>query len=300
MKDYLEYYYNINIINYYAINNNYLILDNYDNTYYLYQYDKELININYILNIIRKININNTFYYPIIYDKYNNIINKYSDKEYILLKVKGLINTNINIVDMLNNNKLLKVNNKPIDLEKLWSNKIDYLEYQVSQLAKDKKELIDSFSYFIGLAENAISLLNINNINYKNASISIVHNRIKYPNNTIDYYNTLNIMIDYSTRDLAEYIKDKLYNKLDVSKDIDYILNQDLNRDDLLIFYARLLFPSTYFDCIENILLNNYNENILDKYIDNNNDYLYMLQETYYKINKKNQIMIPNWIKEVR
>ena len=299
MNNWLKYYYDINVIDINKIDDNYLLLDKYDNYYLLFYYDKDKININYINNILNKINLNKTLYYQLILDKYNHIINIYEEKEYILLKIKGLINEEINIKEIINNIKIFKVNNKPINLENIWSKKIDYLEYQISELAKDKNEIIDSFSYFVGLAENSISILNINKVNYSNASISLVHNRVYYPNKAINYYNPLNLMIDYSSRDLAEYIKEKLYSKKDVTKDIDLIIN-NLNKDDLIIFYARLMFPSTYFDAIENILLNNYNENVLDKYIDLNKEYLYMLQETYYKINKKNHIMIPNWIIKVR
>lgn len=299
MNNWIKYYYDIDIVDYYQLKNNYLLLDKYDNYYLLYFYDKDKININYIINILSKVNINNTLYYQIIYDRYNNIINNYENKEYILLKVKGLINDEINLNEIISNTYKVIVNDKIIDLQSLWSKKVDYLEYQISQLAKEKREVIDSFSYFIGLAENAISILNINNINYSNARLSLVHNRIFFPNKSIDYYNSLNLMIDYKVRDLAEYVKEKLYSNKDVSKDIDIILN-NINNDEAIIFYARLMFPSTYFDAVENILLNNANENIIDNYIDMNKEYLYMLQETYYKINKKNHIVIPSWIIKVR
>ena len=44
----------------------------------------------------------------------------------------------------------------------LWSAKLDYFEYQVSELGKDKPLILDSFSYYLGLGENAISYLLVN------------------------------------------------------------------------------------------------------------------------------------------
>ena len=300
MKNWINYYYNVIINEIYPFNDNYLIFDNLDNYYYLFLYDKEKMNINYTLSYLNKINFNKTLYFDIINSNNGKVINNYNNKDYALLKIKGLVNVEINLTEILYNINNLKIDNKIINLEDLWSKKIDYLEYQISQLAKDKKEIIDSFSFFVGLAENAISFLNINKIDYKKVSTSLVHNRIYYPNVSLSYYNPLNLIVDYSVRDVAEYIKEKVFLKKDITKDIDYVLKQNFNNEDIKVFYARLMFPSTYFDAIENILLNNYDESILDKYVDSYKEYLFMLQEVYYKINKKNQIMIPSWIKGVR
>ena len=110
---------------------------------------------------------------------------------------------------MVNNNIKYRYlnNNNNIDLNKLWSNKIDYLEYQVSQLGTNYNEILNSFSFFIGLSENAISFLNINNINYNNTHKTLNHLRIKNNMLFIDYYNPINILIDYDIRDYSEYIK---------------------------------------------------------------------------------------------
>lgn len=41
----------------------------------------------------------------------------------------------------------------------MWQSKIDYIEYQMSQFGKKYKYINQSFNYYIGLAENAISIL---------------------------------------------------------------------------------------------------------------------------------------------
>ncbi len=44
---------------------------------------------------------------------------------------------------------------------------VDYFEYQIRELGKDKKVILDSFSYYIGLGENAISYVNSTIAKYK-------------------------------------------------------------------------------------------------------------------------------------
>ena len=42
----------------------------------------------------------------------------------------------------------------------MWIRKIDYFEYQISQFGKKYPIIRESFNYYVGLAENGISLLN--------------------------------------------------------------------------------------------------------------------------------------------
>lgn len=58
-----------------------------------------------------------------------------------------------------------------------------------------------------------------------------------------------------------------------------------------------LLFPTTYFDCIESILLGEESEKKLDPFIELNHNYLLLLKDTYYEISKKYSIIIPDWLK---
>ena len=71
----------------------------------------------------------------------------------------------------------------------------------------------------------------------------------------------------------------------------------NLNNDELKLFYARLMFPTQYFDLIEEILLNNKEEKKLDNLIEQIPNYLNLLKDAYYEIKKRIDITIPNWIK---
>ena len=298
MKNMLKYYYNLQDIEILEKNNDYLIIDKNNYTYLLKKYE-ENININYINNILNKIGKSNN--YGIILLNFNqSYITKYNDNKYILIKLNGIINEKIELNEIINNTLKYHVldNKNNLDLISLWSKKIDYLEYQVSSLGKEKKELLNSFSFFIGLAENAISFINVNHINFNNINKSLCHLRIKYNEKVLDYYNPINILIDYEIRDYAEYLKNKILISDDISKDFIFILNNaNLSNDAIKLLYARLLFPTFYFDDVEDILLNNLDEKEINKYIDNLPNYLNMLKDIYLEIQKKGiSLDIPNWI----
>ena len=78
---------------------------------------------------------------------------------------------------------------------------------------------------------------------------------------------------------------------------VKYILdNAKLSNDDIKLFYARLMFPTIYFDTLESILLDNKNESELNIFIETLPKYLNLLKDTYLEIKKSISIDIPNWI----
>ena len=216
MEQFLKYYYSIYVdkINknekyyyFYKDNNLFWIVKNYRSI-------KELNDIYIICNEMLNKNINVSI--PIV-NNYGNIISKYEDADYILLKINCNTSTDLNLDDMININNILSLNNKESQLYRnnwgsLWENKIDYFEYQIRELGRDKKIVLNSFSYYIGLAENAISLVNIANLNNsEDIKVVLSHKRIKYPNMEIDYYNPLNFIFDLNVRDLAGYLKSMFF-----------------------------------------------------------------------------------------
>lgn len=297
MNDLLKFYYNLKDVDILKIDHGFIIMDKDDYTYFLTNVDDNT-NLNNALKIINNIGFRNN-YGIIINNNDNSYISKINDNKYVLIKLKCIINERVTLKDMISNNlkyrDIIKTN---IDLTNLWSKKIDYLEYQVSQLGNNYSELLNSFSFFIGLAENAISFLNINNINYNNTHKTLSHLRINNNELNIDYYNPLNIIIDYEIRDYAEYLKSKILITDDILKDFIYIIdNANLSIDDIKLLYARVMFPTLYFDKVEDILLNDTKEKELDIFINNISNYLNILKDIYLELNKKGiSIDIPNWI----
>ena len=103
---------------------------------------------------------------------------------------------------------------------KIWSDKNDYLEFQISELGKKHPIIRESFSYYIGLAETAIALTN----EVQNNEITYVysHKRINRDDTLLEFYNPLNITVDARVRDIAEYLKSAFFNDFDIREELYY------------------------------------------------------------------------------
>lgn len=144
-----------------------------------------------------------------------------------------------------------------ISTSSLWIEKNKYLEQQILNFSMNKDELIQSFDYYMGLAENAIAIMKKIENKSEAKKEYVCHRRIYYPNNTINYYDPTNYVIDYKSRDIAEYIKSWFFKEENVKKsEIEsFIKKYKLNNLDLLILYARLIYPTYYFDVFEDLIL---------------------------------------------
>ena len=170
-------------------------------------------------------------------------------------------------------NSLYKQNIR-VNWGKLWSDKIDYLENLIYENGKKFPLLVDSFNYFVGLAENAISYFN-NIFISDDLKYSISHKRIKIGDTVEQLYNPLNIIFDYRVRDLAEYIKISFFNNNDnIFTEINnYLKNNNLNLVEVKLLISRILYPSFYFDFYEDILICDRDEKIILNIISNLNSY---------------------------
>ena len=147
----------------------------------------------------------------IILNKDSSPITIINNIPFVLLKINH-ITQNDNIINDIFyiQNHTYNINFDKIllrdDWIKLWTEKIDYYEYQISQLGKKYPILCNSLSYFIGIGENAISYL-INNQSKSTKRLVVSHRRIDMSENISEFYNPLNFIIDCRSRDIAEYIK---------------------------------------------------------------------------------------------
>lgn len=294
MKNLLQYNYNNDIETYQKIDNGITFYIDYDKYYF--------INIKRVPSDIEK--INNllqqyiTSYHNIIPNKYGNIITIDEEKNYILLKIKGSENNEIELRDMLLNqiqvfepDYILRRDN----WGKLWSEKVDYLEYQVSELGQNHPVVLSSFSYYVGLAENAIEYYNM--LELKDISLFISQKRIKYPNISLNYFNPLNIVIDYKVRDIAEYIKSMFFKNEDAFKELETLTKKEaLNSLEYNLLYARLLYPTYYFDELSLILENNEDEDVLLKYLDKVEKFEEFLKKTFELFSKKTAMIKVEWL----
>ena len=266
------------------------------NKFYFIKFNRVKKDIEYLYE---QLNSSINRYHYIIKNKFGEIFTKDGDKSYILLKMNGPENNEIDLKDIIDNQIIL---NGAIDADlkrnnwgTLWSEKVDYLEYQISELSKNHPTIIKSFSYYIGLAENAIEYYNM--LDIKNVPLTYAQRRIKYPNISKNYYNPLNLIIDYRARDIGEYIKTQFFEGIDNTYEIELLINKNiLSPLEYNLLYARLLYPSYYFDDINKILEHDETDDVLIKYIDKADDYEQFLKKMYFLLSQKCQMIKIDWI----
>lgn len=266
MNNFVVYFYNVrpDKINF---NNKYYSFYNSGYLYHLYLVDSNL-NINMIESINRRL-LGHTLVSEIIMNKDGNYISYYNNQNYILIKIYVNTNKKISLEEINYLANTLYSQKMKINWAILWSNKIDYLEELINENGKKYPLLVDSFNYFVGMAENAISYYNDIDIN-DNYKFVVSHKVIRF-NDTIEaLYNPLNIIFDYPARDLAEYIKNAFFlNNGGIYQELaNYMQYNQLSITDVKLIVARIMYPSFYFEMYEDILVDNQSELILVKIID--------------------------------
>lgn len=184
---------------------------------------------------------------------------------------------------------------------KLWSEKIDYYEYQISQVGKKYPLLCDSLSYFIGMGENAISYL-VNNLDSKtNVNLVVSHKRIYQERGSLNFYDPLNFVVDSRVRDVAEFIKETFYNKTLNLYDLKSYFNMaNLNKNEYILLLGRLLFPTYYFDIYDDIINKGKSEELVVNIIDRTDEYESLLNTIYKFIlyEKKARLEPIEWLQD--
>lgn len=257
MKNVLNYFYNIYAENIRLNGDNYYF--NYKNENYIfYLYNDNYKELEKIYEIYTQILKRGIYSHQIILNKDNQISTIYNQKQYVLLKISINLNTKITINDILYFGNITEGYKNIINWKNLWSSKIDYFEYQMSHFGKKYQLIRNSFSYYAGIVENGIILLN----EKKDVISSISHKRILNNETVLEFYNPLNYIIDIKVRDAAEYFKNKLLTDKNVFEDIkNYLSISKLNENEVYYFFVRMFYPSFYFDCYEKVI-----NGILDEY----------------------------------
>ena len=167
-------------------------------TYYFTKVRRNQEEYQDLLEVIRELEQKKIPILPFIVNVYGSYLTEINNEAYVLIEVDNPLHE-YNLVDMLERNKSVVLNSKRNNLYRnewgrLWSQKVDYLEYQVSEMGKKYPIIVNSFSYFVGLAENAISYANhvTRTIKIPNSPIVLSHRRVGFPNYRLNYDNPLN------------------------------------------------------------------------------------------------------------
>jgi spore coat protein YutH len=304
MKELIELNYNIIIDELFEDSNLYYFY--YQKELYIFiNYNRSLDELNDITKCLDELKSKNIPIMPIMLNKNKQLITKDKEYNYVLIKCLKNYYQTIDFMEIIENNKKLKLNDINSNLyrnnwSKLWQDKIDYLEYQISELGHDKEIIINSFSYYIGLAENAIELVNhtTKNINLNQLDfISLSHRRIFYPNYKLNYYNPLSFIFDLEIRDIAEYLKAYFFSNEDAYNELAiYLKTTKLGIYSYQMLYARLLYPSYYFDLYTEIMEKNKNQELLLNIIKKTEDYELFLKKAYLEISKYAPIEKIEWL----
>lgn len=303
MKEYIYYYYNLEIENIES-NNSYYSFFYQNNLYYLVFFNRSDEELKEIIQISAELKQKGIFVHDIIFNKFLLPISKIGNYNYILFKINGNKDEEFDIFDINNfNERLVLISNKSKlyrnNWGELWSRKIDYLELQLSEIGKDKEIILNSFSYYIGLAENAISYVNRTNEVLKNHlyKVTLSHRRIFYPNKLLNYLNPLSFIFDLDVRDVAEYLKVMFFNDEDAYLElITYLRISKLSNYSYHMLFARLLYPSYYFDLYEDIMNNDTKQENLMKIINKVNEYEEFLYRAYLEISNYVKLEKIDWI----
>lgn len=281
MKNAIIYYYNLKT-NEVHQNAYYYWFKVSEKMYYLYKMENN--NIDELLEIVNILLKNNIKIHIPVYNQQKSLLTNINGINYILFEITVNSKEPIILNDIYEINKIIidSKEHKKTSWYDLWTEKIDYLELQISEFGKEYPLLRKSFPYFCGLAETAIQLLDI--IDVKEYRIS--HRYISKDEHLEEFLNPLNMTIDLKTRDLSEYLKSN-YNHLTGIDDITYIIKKfNLSNEEIKLLFARTLFPNYYFNMFEEIIAGEKEEKYINKYIENANTLEYLLKVFYSYIKK--------------
>jgi len=240
----------------------------------------------------------------IILNKEGSALTYINQIPYMLIKNNWQSNRELLLTD-LSNNIIVDVRQKTLatlirsNWIELWKKKIDYFEYQITHFEQKYPLLRASLDYYIGLGENAISYIQQIMSQKKNEQdlMVISHRRINKGDHLFDFYNPLNIVIDHRVRDIAEYLKSAFfedqYSLVDIEEFLD---NQSLSPYGYHLFFARMLFPTFYFDYYEQIVNGQIKEEKILEIINRIEEYEEFLYDISQIIKKKIPLLEVEWL----
>jgi len=290
MENIIYYYYNLipeDIKNRYG---GFLFYAN-DEKYLLTEVKQKPEEVLQIYDILLRSNIGN---YIIVNNKEGNQITKQDNTNYILYRVRCEDD------DLLTRKELFNIKEKGNNLwSNTWGDRIDYYEIQINEIGQEKNVILKSINYYIGLAENSIAIASKYEKDLNEDDYSLQHYRMNVPILRGEYYNPNNILLDINVRDVAEYVKSSFFNtSKDVDDYIDYILSFDLDNKKANLLFARLLYPTYYFDLFDEVIFNEKEEDELIPIINEAHKYERFISNIYLELSERYQMIYIPWIKK--
>ncbi len=242
----------------------------------------------------------------LVKNKYNKYISTSKDDNNIcLLTYKKDANVQLNSFIKMHLSFLNQFNYqvKIEEIISLWDQRLEYIQNQcLVNLNFDNDAhlaLYEYTLYAIGLALNALQYLSDIHIDFqrKYYSSTLTHRRIKKMDK-FELFNPFNLIIDHSSRDLAELYKNQL---IDFSTLIKICSQYQYSIDEYEYLLARLFYPTFIFDIVEDIATDttsyDYSSDIYYA-ISKQNQQLDKVKEFYHSISQYMNIRPIEWIKD--
>ena len=162
----------------------------------------------------------------------------------------------------------------------LWIQRSDYMNSFYSSIQGKYPFIDESISYYMGLLEMSIYLLNDFDNYY---DIGYIQHQVF---DEEQYFNPFNLIVDVKERDFVEYLKylflQNLYKNVDISDIIQK--GKGIFQYDLVI--ARLILPNYYFSLVDDIILKKSDESTLKEIINRAEEYGIYVKKIVQEISK--------------
>lgn len=297
MNNAILFFYNINVQEIKKINDNYYFTY-LSNNYVIYSYKRDITEAESIYNLNLEMLSKGLIGYEIVLTQNREILFIHGETYYILMKFPNIKNRVITYEDVISfyfptpKNKFLNLDKSNWGYN--WSGKIDFIEYQFSQVKNKFPILENSIDYFVGIWENAISYFN-DNVTFLEEKF-VCHKRVDTKMDLLEFLNPLNFVIDYKERDKGEYLKSYVINNNYSSVQLKKLL-QGSSKNNIILLISRILFPSYYFDLYEDIVLKEKNEEEIIKMIEKRKNINNLLKYIFENFSNYN-IPYIEWIKK--
>lgn len=295
MKNYLNFFYDIDSVDIHQDDNNYYFTSN-EYKFKFFKYDGNLNHLKDIYDFSNNLLQHGIYCNQIIMNKNQNITTLIDGKNYVLLRYHKNLDKKINLNDILKFNYFSVPDNKfdCSDWKRLWELKIDYFSYQLNQFGYKHPLLRESFGYYSGYVELAISLLNTIQKNKDNLSLS--HKRLKETSTLYDLYDPFNMILDDRVRDVTEYFKSKIFSDNLMQEITNYFSLAKLKNYEYNLFFIRMLYPSFYFDVFEEIMNNDLGDDEIKPILKNTKKYEIFIKNLYRYIMTISNIPVIDWL----
>ena len=302
MKNLINHFYHIYPDKIYKKHDIYYFYIN-DSKFYFLEFNRDLTDLPVLVELTNVLYEKGIKVHTFIKNIKEEFYASFDRKNYILLRTNIEENIEVDLIDIVKFNNLLASDSNLLyknEWKTRWMNQVDKFEAQVMEYNDEYPIMRSCFDYYIGLAENAISYLkNIELETEEDKKLYLCHKRISSPITYGTLYNPLNFMFDNKTRDLAEYVKTKFFNGIFNEEEIEKILirnNYAFSVNDASLFYARLLYPTYYFDFFEKVINGEILEEKFEKFINLSQNFESLLLELYVFLKSRYNIEPIDWL----